>query len=68
VPWHAQSPDMKPLCFFLWGCMKLRVDNGGKPKRHHLLKATNETNVGIKKTGMLAVATFIGMTGSTQAV
>jgi hypothetical protein len=49
--------------------MKLRVDNGGKPKRHHiLLEATNETNVGIRKTGMLAVTTFTGMTGSTQAV
>jgi len=68
VAWHAGSPDMKPLCFFLWGCMKLRVNNGGKPKRHHLLEAINETTVGIRKTGMLAVATFIGMTGSTQAV
>jgi len=68
VAWHAGSPDMKPLCFFLWGCMKLRVNNGGKPKRHHLLEAINETTVGIRKTGMLAVATFIGMTGSMQAV
>jgi len=48
--------------------MRLRVNNGGKPKRHHLLEATNETIVGIRKTGMLAVATFIGMTGSMQAV
>jgi hypothetical protein len=48
--------------------MKLRVNNGGKPKRHHLLEAINETNVGNRKTGMLAVATFIGMAGSMQAV
>ena len=68
MAWHAQSPDMKPLSFFLWGCMKLRVNNGGKPKTHHLLQATNETKVGIRKTGMLAVAIFIGMTGSMQAV
>lgn len=68
MAWQAHSHDMKPLSFFLWGCMKLRANNGGKPKRHHFLEATNETNVGIGKTGMLAVATFIGMTGSMQAV
>jgi hypothetical protein len=48
--------------------MKLRVNPGGKPKRHHLLEATNEANVGIRKTRMLAVTTYIGMTGSMQAV
>jgi hypothetical protein len=25
VAWPTQSPDLNPLDFFLWGCMKSRV-------------------------------------------
>lgn len=31
VPWPARSPDLSPLDFFLWGCLKSRVYNNGKP-------------------------------------
>jgi hypothetical protein len=43
VAWPAQSPDLNPLDFFLWGCMSLRVHHSGKPEaRHQLMEGADE--------------------------
>lgn len=48
VAWSAQSPDLNPLDFFLWGCMKSRVYEGGEPEgRHQLVEAINEVAIAI---------------------
>jgi hypothetical protein len=31
VPWPPWSPDLSPLDFFVFGCMKSRVYSNGKP-------------------------------------
>jgi hypothetical protein len=47
VAWPAQSPDLNPLDFFLWGCMKSRVYHGGKPEaRHMLVEAIYKATIG----------------------
>jgi hypothetical protein len=49
VAWLLQSPNLNPLDFFLWGCMKLRVYCSGKPKaRHQLVEAIDEATVHIR--------------------
>ena len=40
VACHTRSPDLNPLNFFLWSCMKSRVYDGGKSEcRHQLFEA-----------------------------
>jgi hypothetical protein len=49
LAWPTWSPDLNPLDFFLWGCMKSRVYHGGKPEaRHQLVEVINEAAVGIR--------------------
>jgi hypothetical protein len=49
VAWPTWSPSLNPLDFFLWGCMKTRVYDGGKPEaRHQLIKAIDEAAFGIR--------------------
>jgi hypothetical protein len=48
VAWPARSPDLNPLDFFLWGCMKSRVYHGGKPEARYQLEAIDEPAVGIR--------------------
>jgi hypothetical protein len=51
VAWSAELPDLSPLDFFLWGCMK-RVYRVSKAEgRHQLVEAINEaTTAGRKHT------------------
>jgi len=45
--WPNQSPNLIPLDSFLWGWMKLRVCQVGKPEgSHQFLKAIKEVAVG----------------------
>lgn len=46
VHWPARSPDLSPLDFFLWGCLKSRVYINGKPDTREeltdrIVEATN---------------------------
>jgi hypothetical protein len=42
------GPDLNPLDFFLWGCMKSRVYHGGKPEAwDQLTEATDEATTSI---------------------
>jgi hypothetical protein len=46
----AWSPDLNPLDFLVWACMKWRVYHGGNPKaRHWLLGAIDEAAIGMSK-------------------
>jgi hypothetical protein len=65
VAWPAHPPNLNPLDFFLWDCMKLRVYHSGKPEaRHQLVWVINEAAVGIRNK--LDVCS--GMTGRMHAV
>jgi hypothetical protein len=35
MAWPTWSPDLKPLHFFLWSCMKLKAYHAGKPEARH---------------------------------
>jgi hypothetical protein len=49
VAWHAWSPVLNALDFFLWGCMKSRVYHGGKPEaRHQLVLAIHGAAFGVR--------------------
>jgi hypothetical protein len=47
VACSAQSPDLNPLDFFLWGCAKSRVYQGCKPEGHQLVEAIDEAALAI---------------------
>jgi hypothetical protein len=50
VACSTRSPDLNPLNFFLWSCMKSRVYDGGKSEgRHQLVEAIHEAVLGISK-------------------
>ncbi|KZC04025.1 hypothetical protein WN55_01286 [Dufourea novaeangliae] len=49
VEWPPRSPDLSPLDFFLWGCMKSRVYLNGKPATlQQLVMNINEAAVSIR--------------------
>jgi hypothetical protein len=48
VPWTAWFPDLNPTDLFLWGCMRSRVNEGGKPEASYQpVEVNDETAVGI---------------------
>jgi agmatine/peptidylarginine deiminase len=49
ISWLPGSPDLSPLDFFVWGCMKSMAYLNGKPDaREQLMKRINEAAVGIR--------------------
>ena len=49
VAWPARSPDLTPLDFFLWGCMKEKVYQTEIASREELVAKINEAAMEIRQ-------------------
>ncbi|EZA50268.1 hypothetical protein X777_11106 [Ooceraea biroi] len=49
VTWPPRSPDLTPLDFFLWGCMKEMVYNSVIENRDHLVQRIHEAAAHIRQ-------------------
>ena len=52
VAWQARSPDLTPLDFFHWGCMKENVYETEIASREDLVSKINTTAMDIRQRGL----------------